>query len=144
MDIALTLLMIIVAWRVLCLRYQRTHISLLAAHLANLRLERHMETLTQGYSRAIREETESRQLQVLDTFSQTERAVAAQVQALADAMQKESAQASGMGAFRFCIPYDERLFPSLARDFRALLRIHAAGLRHVVDNEGSWSPKDRA
>src|SRR5690606_17371682 len=91
MDIALTLLMIIVAWRVLCLRYQRTHIGLLAAHLANLRLERHMETLTQGYSRAIREETESRQLQVLDTFSQTERAVAAQAQTLADAMQKESA-----------------------------------------------------
>ena len=144
MDIALTLLMIVVAWRVLCLRYQRTHIALLGRHLSNLQLERHMETLTQGYSRAIHEESETRQLQVLDTFAQTERSVAAQIQSLANAMQKESSQAVGMGTLPFCIPYADRFLPALTRDFRALLHIHAAGLRHVVDNEGSWDPKGRA
>src|SRR5690606_35868262 len=43
-----------------------------------------------------------------------------------------------------CLPFVERLLPWLTRDFRALLRIHAAGLRHIVDNQENLSPKDRA
>src|SRR5690606_31177673 len=101
-------------------------------------------TLTQGYSRAIHGETETRQLQVLDTFAQTERSVAAQMRSLANAMQKENLQAASMGTLPFCVPYAERFLPALTRDFRALLHIHAAGLRHVIDNEGDWDPKGRA
>lgn len=144
MDIALTLLIVFAAWQVLRVRYQRTHIALLGRHLANFQLERHMETLTQGYTRAIGEDSESRQIQVLETYAQTERIVASQIQSLANAMQKESAQAAGMGVRAFCIPYVERFLPGWTRDFRALLRVHAAGLRHVVDNEQGWDVKTRA
>ncbi len=145
MDIALTLLlMIAAAWLALRVLYQRTHIALLGRHLSSLQLERHMETLTQGYTRAIHEETEARQLHVLENFAQTERSAAAQVQSLANAMQKESAQAAGMGVLSFCVPYIERFLPAMTRDFRELLGIHAAGLRHVVDNAGGLDPKSRA
>ena len=144
MDIVLTLLVAIVAWRVLCLRYQRAHITLLGRHLAGLQLERHMETLTQGYTRAINEKAETRQLQVLETFAQTERAVATQAQSLAHAMQKENARAASMITTKFCVPYAERFLPALTKDFRELLHIHATGLRHVVDNEGRWDAKERA
>ena len=145
MEIALLLLMFITAWQVLRMRYQRMRIALLASHLAKMQLERHMETLTQGYTRAIHEQTESRQLQVLETFVQTERAVAAQVQSLASAMQREDPQATRIGTYPFCIPYAERFVPAAAlRDFSALLQIHAAGLRHAVDNEDRWDPKARA
>lgn len=144
MDIALTVLAVIVAWRVMCLRYQRERIGLLGRHLANMQLERHMETLTQGYTRAIGEESESRQLQVLETFAQTEIATAAQARSLADAMQKEDAQATSMGALSFCVPYVERFSAGLTRDFRKLLHIHAAGLRHMVDNEEGLDAKTRA
>lgn len=144
MDIALILVMIVVAWHVLRVRYQRAHIALLGGHLANLQLERHMETLTQGYVRAIREESESRQLQVLETYAQTERIVAGQVQSLANAMQKESREDASLVALAFCLPYAERFLPALTRDFRELLQIHAAGLRTVVDNDSGWDPKTRA
>lgn len=144
MDIALTLLMIVAAWQVIRVRYQRSRIALLGRHLGSLQLERHMETLTQGYARAIREQSENRQLQVLETFAQTERAMAAQVRSLADAMQKESPQAASVCALSFCIPYIERFLPAVTRDFRELLHIHAAGLRHVVDNEEHWDAKERA
>lgn len=145
MDIAaLTLLMVVVAWHALRVRYQRARIALLGRHLANLNLERHMETLTQGYTRAIHEASESRQLQVLETFSQTERAVAANVKSLADSMRKESPQATRMGTFPFCVPYVERVLPAATRDFRDLLDVHAAGLRHAADNERQWDPKTRA
>mgnify|MGYP001063542542 CR=1 FL=1 len=144
MNIALVLLIVVAAWWVLCQRYQRMHIALLGRHLSGLQLERHMETLTQGYTSAIHEADEARQIQVLETFAQTERTVAAQVQSLADAMQKESAQAASMGALSFCVPYAEYFLPALTRDFRDLLHIHAAGLRHVVDNEDQRDAKDRA
>lgn len=144
MDIAFTLLMVAAVWQILRVRYQRAHIALLGSHLANLQIERHMETLTQGYTRAIHEESESRQLQVLETYAQTERIVASQVQALANSMQKESRDATRICPLSFCLPYAERFLPSATRDFRQLLRIHAAGLRHVVDNVEQWDPKSRA
>lgn len=144
MDFALTLLMAAGMWVILRGRYQGAHIALLSSHLSGLNLERHMETLTQGYTRAIREESESRQLQVLDTYAQTERAVAAQVRTLADAMSRETRQATSMGALKICVPYVERFFPAVTRSFAELLEIHAAGLRRVVDNDAGLSPKDRA
>ena len=144
METALILLMVVAAWQVLRVHYQRTHIALLGRHLASLQLERHMETLTEGYTRAIHEETETRQLQILAMFVQTERAVAAQAQSLAESMQKESVQAASMGTLPFCLPYAEQFIPSATRDFRKLLYIHAAGLRHVVDNENGCDAKSRA
>ena len=144
MDFFLSLLLCAIVWRILCLRYQRSHIALLASHLSHLQLEQHMETLTQGYQRAIKEESEPRQLQVFDMLGQTERSVASQVQSLATSMQKESDTSTAMGILAICIPYIERFLPVFSRDFRSLLSIHAAGLRHVVDNEQNWSVKDRA
>lgn len=144
MDSVLILLMVALAWQVLRVRYQRARIALLGRHLGSLQLERHMETLTQGYSRAIREETESRQLQVLETFAQTERAMASQANSLANAMQKESPQAARVSNLSLCVPYIERFVPAVTRDFRELLHIHAAGLRHVVDNEDHLDAKARA
>src|SRR3546814_9101459 len=97
MDIALTLLLVALGWQVLRVRYQRAHIALLGRHLAGFQLERHMETLTEGYTRAIHEESETRQLQVLDMLIQTERTVASQAQSLAEAMRKENLQAAKIG-----------------------------------------------
>mgnify|MGYP006171512199 FL=1 len=145
MDFALILLIVVAAWQVLRVRHQRANISLLGRHLADLNLERHMETLTQGYTRAIHEENESRQLQVLETFAPTERAVAAQMQTLATSIQKDDAQRTRMGTYPICVPYATHLLPaSTQRDFRTLLQVHANGLRRAVDNEAGWPPKTRA
>lgn len=144
METVLTLLVVVAAWQMLRVHYQRAHIALLGRHLAGLQVERHMETLTRGYARAIQEKEEARQIQMLETFEPTERAVAAQVQSLADAMRKENAQAASMGVLPVCVPYAERFLPAPVRDFRELLHIHAAGLRRVVDNEGRWDEKSRA
>jgi len=143
MDIAIILLVFAIAWQALRIRYQGERVALLGSHLADLQLERHMETLTQGYLRAIHEQDESRQLQVLDTYAPTERSVAAQAKTLADSIQKESPQAMGMSRYPFCLPYAER-YLTRTLDFRELLQIHAAGLRYVVDNEAGWDPKTRA
>jgi len=143
MDLAVTLVMVAIAWQAVRIRYQRGRIALLGRHLAKLQLERHMETLTEGYARAIHEQDESRQLQVLATFAPTERAAATRAITLADTMQGESAQNTAMARLPFCLPFAER-FLSGTRDFRELLRIHAVGLNYVVNNEEGWDPKTRA
>lgn len=144
MDIVLSLLMLAVTWKMLCLRYQRDRIVFLRERLARFELERHMETLTQGYLRAIHEQDATRQRQVLDSFAPTEDAVARQAQTLADTMRTESAEATAMGRFAFCVPWVERVFPALTRDFRQLLQIHADGLRRVVDDREGRDAKERA
>lgn len=144
MDFVLTTLLAVMAWQVVRAQYQRSRIALLARHLSGLQLERYMETLAEGYARAIHEDDESRQLQVLATFHQTENAAAAQLRSLAAALQMEDEQPFRMGVLRICVPYVERLLPGVTRDFRRLVRIHADGLRYVVDNVTGWDPKTRA
>ncbi len=144
MDFVLTTLLAFMAWQVVRAQYQRSRIALLARHLSGLQLERYMETRAEGYARAIHEDDESRQLQVLATFQQTENAAAAQLRSLAAALQMEDEQPFRMGVLRICVPYVERLLPGVTRDFRRLVRIHADGLRYVVDNVAGWDPKTRA
>lgn len=145
MDIAFILLLtVFVVWQVLRSRYQRERIAFLGHHVAGLQLERHMETLTQGYARAIHEQDPNRQLQILETFAPAERAAAAQIQTLADALQKADPQLTLMAPFSFCVPYAERFLPVKMRDFRQLLQVHAKGFRYVADNDGQWDPKTRA
>lgn len=144
MDTVLLILLAAIALHFVRARYQRARIVLLGRHLSSFQLERHMETLTEGYTRAIREQDPVRQLQVLEMFAQTERAVAAQMQSLADLLQKEPAESTRMGTLPFCLPYAERFLPSVTRDFRDLLQLHAAGMRHVVENEEGLDPRSRA
>lgn len=139
-----TLLIAAVAWLALRIQDQRSRITLLGRHLAGLQLERLMETLTQGYTRAIHEPEATRQLQVLETFAQAERSVATQTQALAEALRHESEQATRISLLPLYVPYADRVPGVPTRDFRALLRLHAAGLRQVVDNTAQWDAKTRA
>ncbi|MFW8565234.1 hypothetical protein [Orrella sp. 11846] len=144
MDTLLLLLMVLVIFHSLRVRYQRMHVMILAKHLSAFQIEKHMESLTQGYARAIADESETRQIQILETYEQTERAISSQVQALANSFRQEPEQNAAFPATAFCIPYAERFLPALTRDFRALLAIHAAGFKTVVDNDNQWSSKDRA
>lgn len=144
MNLGLSLLVVFIVGQVLRTRYQRAHIALLGRHLAKMQLESHMETLSTTYTRAIQETNESRQQQIFDTVTQTEQAVATQTERLAQAFEKEPASATLMGIVAFHLPALVQIFPSMKRDFRQLLAIHAAGFRYVVDNEANWDAKTRA
>lgn len=144
MNFALSLLIAFIMGQVLRLRYQRHHIQLLSRHLATMQLEKHMETLTTTYSRAIQEADPSRQEQIFATVTQTEQAVAAQAQRLAESFEHEAENSTLMGVLAYNLPFLTSLFPSMKRDFRKLLYIHAAGFRYVADNVPNWDAKTRA
>ncbi|HJD44182.1 MAG TPA: hypothetical protein H9906_04035 [Candidatus Paenalcaligenes intestinipullorum] len=144
MDFTLILLTLFIVWQVLRVRYQRAHIALLGQQLAQFQLEKHMETLTSGYTRAIQDSSESRQLQIFDTLHQTEYAVAAQLQGLAKALDKLDPKITQFGVWPICVPFVERVLPSAARDFRQLVALHAAGIKRLVDNDDQLEIKPRA
>src|SRR5690554_6254309 len=97
MDFVLTTLLAFMAWQIVRAQYQRRRIALLAGRLSGLQLERYMEQLAEGYTRAIREDDESRQMQVLAMFADTEKATAAQLRTLAASLQREDGEPYRMG-----------------------------------------------
>ncbi|THU05304.1 hypothetical protein E9531_01815 [Lampropedia puyangensis] len=144
MDIAFLLLVLTGLWLVLRARYQAQRVAFLGRHLAGLQVEKHMETLTQGYLRAIREQDVVRQSQIWETFEGSERGVAGQVERLAEAIAKESDAMTRMGRWALCVPYIERFAAPLTLDFKRLLQLHALGIRQVVDNQQGLGAKERA
>ncbi|RRD68345.1 hypothetical protein EII19_01475 [Comamonadaceae bacterium OH2310_COT-174] len=141
--LSLLLLLAVLGW-VLCLRYQRQRIAFLGQHLAGLKIEHHMGLLTQGYLRAIHEDDPQRQAQIWDTFAHSERSVAEHIERLSAAIAQAPAERTRIGRWALCLPYVEQLLPSATRDFKALLRLHAQGVRAVVDNTQGLPPKARA
>lgn len=144
MEIAFLLLVVTVLWLVLRARYQAQRIVFLGQHLAGLQVERHMETLTQGYLRAIREQDVVRQEQIWPTFEPSERGVAGQVQRLAEAVGQAPDALTRMGKWALCVPYVERFMYSSTLDFKRLLQIHASGIRAAAANEQGLPAKERA
>ncbi|KKW67574.1 hypothetical protein AAV94_09815 [Lampropedia cohaerens] len=144
MEIAFVIVVLVLAWMVVRARYQAQRIVLLGKHLSGLQVERHMETLTQGYLRAIREKDVNRQNQIWETFAASECGVAGQIERLAEAVAREPQEHTRIARWAMCVPYVERFLPAVTRDFRQLLRLHAQGVREIVENPSGLSPKDRA
>lgn len=143
MDIALLLLLLLTLWLILRMRSQAQRIMLLGQQLSGLQIEQHMQTLTEGYMRAIHEADPQRQAQIWPTLASTERALASQAQRLATGMGQHDSSRTRIGRWSFDVPYIERWLPAATRDFRALLRIHAEGLQRM-ESASDLPPKDRA
>ncbi|RMX08466.1 hypothetical protein D8I35_05140 [Corticibacter populi] len=144
MELMFILLVLWLAWQALRARYQAGRIAFLGRHLSGMQVERHMETLTQGYLRALHEDDPVRQQQIWETFAAAERAVAAQVARLAEAIGREDADETRISRWLICVPWIERVLPAATRDFRPLLALHAEGIRGAVENTAGWDAKERA
>lgn len=125
-------------------QYQKQHMALLGGHLGRFQVEKHMQTLHEGYLRALREGSEVRRQQIWELFAATEHALAAQFRQVVDGLAKEAEANTRISKLPLCVPYLERFLPAATRDFRELMQIHAAGFDTVVRNTAQLSPQDRA
>lgn len=144
MDIALIILVVVVVFYFVRNGYQKRHIQLLGSHLAKVQIEKNMQSLYDGYARALKETEPVRRQQIWELQEGTERAFASQLQQVAAAFAKENEQDTRISKLSFCIPYIEKIGPSATRDFRAVLQVHAQGVARVVQNEAQWSLQDKA
>lgn len=144
MDVLLLAVLLATGILALNAKAQRQRIALLGRHLANYQIEKLMETLTEGYLRALGESTEERREQVWRLLNTTETQLADQFSRFAADFGKVPEQEARVSRLAMAIPFAEKLFPALTFDMRRALAIHARGITHVAQNTAHLKPKDRA
>ncbi len=143
MDLLLLLLPVaLVAFWFARARSQQQRIVLLAGYLSRHDIEKHIETLTQGYLRALGEAEADRREQVWGVLRPTEQALCRQVRQLADEFATADPAATRVSKLPVWLPGATSF--AGAFDMREALKIHARGICRAVEEEGAASARDRA
>lgn len=125
-------------------REQRQRIALLGGHLQSYRIEKLMETLTEGYMRALGEDSEARREQILELMQASEASLSSQFSRFAAEIGALDPETMRVSRLPWSIPFAGRLFPGVTFDLRKALEIHARGIANVVQNADERTPKQRA
>ena len=124
-------------------REQGRRIALLGRHLAQYQIEQHMETLTQGYLRALGEDDSERRDQIWLLLQGTERTLRSQFTRMAGEFARTDAAQARVSRLPFYVPFAVRFAPAATFDLRQALALHARGIERAMD-AGDASPRDRA
>ena len=144
MDVLVLAVLIATGIYLLNAKEQRKRIALLGRHLAPYQIEKLMETLTDGYLRALGEGTDERRDQIWSLLSTTESQLSEQFNRFAADFAKVGDAEAQVSRLAMALPFAEKILPGYTFDMRRALAIHARGIDHVVQNTGHLSPKDRA
>jgi hypothetical protein len=125
-------------------KQQRQRIALLAQHLRPYQIEQLMESLTQGYLRAMGEADAERRQQVLDMLCISERQLAEQFERLAGDFARLPEAQTRVSRLPMGLPFALQLFPAASFDMRQLLRLHADGIARTARNDAGLPPRDKA
>ena len=123
---------------------QRRRIALLARQLQPYQIERLMETLTQGYLRAMGEQGDERRQQVLSLLAESEAQLSEQFERFVDDFRRVPTALARVSRLPLGLPFATQLFPAASFDMREALAIHAGGIARAARNEGRLAPRDRA
>jgi hypothetical protein len=122
-------------------RTQQQRIALLARFLSPYSIEKNIETVTQGYLRALGEADPGRGEQILYLLRANEQDLCRQMSQLADDIAAADPAATRVSKLPVWLPFALAFAPSF--DLREALRVHARGICRAIDAEAA-SPKDRA
>jgi hypothetical protein len=144
MEIFTLLLLTSAGFYILKSTDQKRRIGLLGRYLGKQQIEKMMETLTEGYYRALCEPDAARQTQILSLQNVTELALSEQFNRFIVEFSSVDALETRVSKISFAIPYADKIFPGATFDLRQALSIHAQGLARAIDNPMGLSPKSRA
>ena len=144
----LILIALFVGFLVLKNREQQQRIALLGGVLSRFEIEKLMQTLIDGYLRALGEATPERQAQVLEHLAAQEARLGAQFRQFAEAFSQVWADDALISTLPVGFPWAHKIFPAATFDGRTLMRIHADALdaafaRQAADGQAQQA-KDRA
>ena len=132
----------VVGFYVLKNQEQRQRIALLGAVLSRFEIEALMQTLMDGYMRALGEEKPERQTQVWGHLALQEDRLNAQFRQFADAFSKVWADDALISTLPIAFPRAHKIFPAATLDARALMLLHADALAAAIAKQ--TDAKDRA
>jgi len=121
---------------------QRRRINLLGAHLANYQIEKHLETLTEGYQRALGEGDAQRREQIWQLLRPTEQALSSQMRRLAADFAHAPEAETRVSKLPVHVPLAAKLLPHNSFDMRKALTLHAHAISQAVQ-DGAETPHKR-
>lgn len=131
-------------------RSERARVALLAAHLRAFEIESLMQTLSEGYQRALGEEDAQRRQAIWSLLEPSERRIASQLGQLAQRLGQEPAERCRVLRWEWpasaLLQLLSRVWPSLLQrqsfDLRALMALHAQAVARAC--QSSAAPASRA
>lgn len=126
-------------------RDEHRRILLLGTHLGQYQIEKLMETLTEGYMRALGEANEERQQQIWSMLTTTEQALCEQFKRFAADFGRLDAEITRASKLPMSIFYTRKWLPASTFDFRQAMGVHAKGICQAIQSgEQGVNPKDKA
>lgn len=125
-------------------RDEHARIALLASHLGQYQIEKYMETLTEGYMRALGEPDAARQAQIWSMLTTTEAALDEQFKRFVLGFARVDAEQARVSKLPLSIFYTGRWLPDTTFDFRKALSTHARGISDALHGLPGQSAKDKA
>ncbi len=123
---------------------QRKRLLHLGHYLRNFEIEKLMESLTEGYLRALGEDDAERRTQIWNMLEQTEQNLNGQFQKFVEAFAQADVQASRGSTLALGLPFALVFAPGATFDMRQLLRAHAQGIEATLNNTEGLSNRDKA
>lgn len=144
MEFLLPLLVVLAGFQFLKIREQRRRILLLGRYLQQHQIEKLMETLLDGYLRAMGEKEPERRRQIWGMLHEAESRLSDQLAQLADEFSQVWGEHVLVSTLPVALPFADKLVPSATFDMRRALKLHAEGVAHVIRNEAGRSERDQA
>jgi hypothetical protein len=123
---------------------QRKRLMHLGHYLRNFEIEKLMESLTEGYLRALGEDDAERRTQIWNMLEQTEQNLNGQFQKFVEAFAQADVQASRGSTLALGLPFALVFAPGATFDMRQLLKVHAQGIEATLNNTEGLSNRDKA
>ena len=139
MDFLILAILIAIGCYALTSRDQRLRIATLGSHLSQYQIEKLMETITQGYLRALGEKDLARQEQIWVLLNTNEGQLAEQFKRFATEFAKVTAERTRVSKIAIALPYADTLFPGSTFDVRKAFAIHAQGIARAADTRTDTS-----
>ena len=128
MEIFTFILMFAAGTYILKSRDQKRRVVFLAKHLGRYPIERLMQTLIEGYARALGEPDAERQAQIFKLLTSAELELCEQFNRFAEEFSRADAVSARVSKLGFDLPYASRLFPTATFDLRRAMTIHVQAL----------------
>ena len=144
MDILILVTLIAIGAYMLKSRDERRRIALLGSYLGKYQIEKLMESLTEGYLRALGENDPERREQIWRLLESSETKLCEQFNNFVAKFSRISEPETRVSKLALPIPYASQLFPNASFDLRKVLAIHAQGITNAAKNSLNRTPKSKA
>lgn len=144
MELLVILVPIALGFYTLNTRDQRVRIALLGSYLGKYRIEKLMESLTQGYLRALGESDPDRQAAIWRMLESSELELREQFSAFVLEFARLDEAQTRVSKLAFAVPYATQWLVGSTFDMRKALSIHAHAIDQAVSNSLHQPPKGKA